>query len=262
MVAQVVDNGATIAELRRRIAAVNPRGTREAIEPATAAPQPTPSAARRAGGVSTPAPTRPCLALPEHLQPVVPPAGLPRGSIVELVGARGPAISMVAAVTRAGGSVAIIDTPAFGLLAAHEQGADLARIALIPEAGADPIAIVSILTEGIDLIVWTPGRSAFTPSVERGLAARLRTKHSTLLALGSGLRRPDYRLEAATTGFHGVNDGVGYLSGTDTTIRSSGRNLAPTQTRIRIERAGQGLEGSVVRTEATTLHERRRRTGS
>ena len=259
---EVVDRGATIAELRRRIAAVNPRGTREAIEPATAAPHTTPATAHHPSGAPAPAPTRPCLLLPEHLQPAFPPAGLPRGSTVELLGARGPAISMVAAVTRAGGSVAIIDTPAFGLLAAHEQGAELARIAFIPEAGADPIAIVSVLTEGIDLIVWTPGRSTFTPSVERGLAARLRTKHSTLLALGPGLRRPDYRLEAATTGFHGINDGLGYLSGTDTTICSSGRNLAPTQTRIRIERTRHGLEGSVVPTETTTLLEHRRRTGS
>lgn len=258
----MVDQGATIAELRRRIAAVNPRGTREALEPTPAASQRAPRTSDHTSAPPTPAPTRPSLALPEHLQPAFPPAGLPRGSTVELLGARGPAISMVAAVTRTGGSVAIIDTPAFGLLAAHEQGALLDHIALIPDTGNDPIAVISILTEGIDLIVWTPGRAAFTPSVERGLAARLRTKHSTLLALGPGLRRPDYRLEATATGFHGINDGAGYLSGTDTTIRSSGRNLAPTQTRIRIERVGQGLEGSVVPTETTTLLERRRRTGS
>lgn len=246
MAVEVRDQGATIADLRRRIAAVNPRGTREAIAPRSA-PSSTPLTS------SAPAPTRPALRLPEHLRPAFPPGGLPRGSMVQLLGAKGPAVSMVAAVTRAGGAVAIVDTPNFGLLAAHEQGGDLTLVATIADAGTDAVGVLSVLADGLDLIVWTPGRTAFTPSAERGLAARLRTKEATLLSLRPGLRRPDYRLDAAVTSFRGIDDHRRYLSGLDTTITSSGRNLAPTRTRIRIERTGGALEASTLPdTSATT----------
>lgn len=182
--------------------------------------------------------------------------------MVELIGATGAAVSMVAAITRAGGSVAIVDTPAFGLLAAHEQAADLKRIALVADAGRDPIAVVSVLTGGMDLIIWTPGRTAFTPTVERGLAARLRTTQATLLALGPGLRRPDYRLDATPTGFHGIGDGSGCLSGFETTIASSGRNLAPTRTRIRIQRANGALEASTMPGPGVAAAYQHRRAGT
>lgn len=249
MAVKAVEQGATIADLRRRIAAVNPRGTRAAPEP-TRPPQ------------HDTAPTRLALALPEHLQPAFPTAGLPQGSMVELCGARGPAVSIIATVTRAGGSVAIIDTPTFGLLAAHEQGADLTRIALVPDSGDDPIAVISVLTEGMDLIVWTPGRTTCTPSVERGLAARLRTKQSTLIALGPGLRRPDYRLEVNIANYRGITTGHGNLSGIETTIRSSGRNLAPTRTRVCLSRGDRILKASVVPADVHTLGERRRQAGT
>ena len=45
---------------------------------------------------------------------------------------------MVAAVTAQGGHAAIVGQPDIGLLAAVEMGADLSRIAVIPEPGADP----------------------------------------------------------------------------------------------------------------------------
>lgn len=242
---EVVDHGATIADLRRRIAAVNPRGTREAVQLTPAHPQRS-ARLQPPDATAAPAPTRSGLALPEHLRPAFPRAGLPRGSTVELTGARGPAVSIVAAVTAAGGHVAVVDTPTFGLLAAHEQGADLSHVAVIGNAGNDPITVLSVLADGMDVIVWTPGATVFTPSIERGLAARLRTKETTLITLGAGLRRPDYRLDAQIIDYHGITEGSGLLSAVDTVLTSSGRNLHPTRTGIRLERVHRTVHASLL----------------
>jgi len=87
---------------------------------------------------------------------------------------------------------------------------------VIGNAGDDLIAVLSVLADGLDVIVWTHGAAAFTPSVERGLAARLRTRETALITLVAGLCRPDYRLDAQIIDYHGINQGFGLLSDVDT----------------------------------------------
>ena len=72
------------------------------------------------------------LSLPESTAEL-PADPLPRGTVAVLSGARSLELSMVAAVTAGGGHAAIIGQPDIGLLAAVEMGADLSRIAVIPE---------------------------------------------------------------------------------------------------------------------------------
>ena len=61
----------------------------------------------------------PAVEVPEPLA-----AGLPRGVVAVLSGARSLPVGMAAAVTAAGGHVAVVGLPDFGLLAAAEMGAD------------------------------------------------------------------------------------------------------------------------------------------
>ena len=68
--------------------------------------------------------------MPETLAELAP---LPRGTVAVVSGARSLSLSMVAAVTAEGGHAAIVGQPDVGLLAAVEMGADLSRIAVIPE---------------------------------------------------------------------------------------------------------------------------------
>src|ERR1700742_2932358 len=77
------------------------------------------------------------LPVPQLLATVLPDA-LPRGTVAVLSGARSLSLSMVAAVTAAGGNAAIVGQPDIGLLAAMEMGADLSRLAVIPDPRTDP----------------------------------------------------------------------------------------------------------------------------
>ena len=76
----------------------------------------------------------PALEVPESVV-----AGLPKGVVAVLSGARSLPVSMAAAVSAAGGHVAVVGLPDFGLLAAAEMGADLSRLAVIPNPGIDPV---------------------------------------------------------------------------------------------------------------------------
>src|SRR6201987_3887646 len=115
------------------------------------------------------------LPMPESLAGRVP-AALPRGSVVVASGPRSLTLGGVPAVTAAGGHAAIVGQPDVGLLAAVEMGADLSRLAVIPDPGADPVEVASVLMDGMDLVLLGLGGRAVPPSRARVMVARARQK--------------------------------------------------------------------------------------
>ena len=113
------------------------------------------------------------LPLPESLTEASP-ATLPKGTVAVLTGARSLPLSMVAAVTAEGGHAAIVGQPDVGLLAAVEMGADLSRIAVIPEPGADPVEVAAVLMDGMDLVVLGLGGRTVPATRARAVVARAR----------------------------------------------------------------------------------------
>src|SRR5574337_1215170 len=107
------------------------------------------------------------LPIPQLLAEVLP-AGLPRGTVAVLSGARSLGLSMVAAVTAAGGNAAIVGQPDLGLLAAAEMGADLSRLAVIPDPGTDPAEAAAVLMDGMDLVVLGLGGHSVPAARVRG----------------------------------------------------------------------------------------------
>src|SRR5690625_2610423 len=120
------------------------------------------------------------LAVPDLLADTLP-GGLPRGTVAVLSGARSLPVSMVAAVTAAGGHAAIVGQPDIGLLAAAEMGAELSRLAVIPDPGPDPVEIAAVLIDGMDLVVVGLAGAAVAPSRARVLAARARQRGCALV---------------------------------------------------------------------------------
>ncbi|WP_102142259.1 hypothetical protein [Mycobacterium hubeiense] len=140
------------------------------------------------------------LPLPESLAELLP-APLPRGTVAVVSGARSLPVSMVAAVTAAGGHAAIVGQPDMGLLAAVEMGADLSRLAVIPDPGADPVEVASVLMDGMDLVVLGLAGRSVPPSRARVVTARARQKGCTLLVTGGDWQGASARLEARVCGY-------------------------------------------------------------
>ena len=156
------------------------------------------------------------LPLPESLTELSPASGrypqltpLPRGTVAVLSGARSLPLSMVAAVTAEGGHAAIVGQPDVGLLAAVEMGADLSRIAVIPEAGADPVEVAAVLMDGMDLVVLGLGGRSVSAGRARAVVARARQKGCTLLVTGGDWQGASTRLEARVCGYEVTGAGGG-----------------------------------------------------
>lgn len=152
--------------------------------------------------------TETLLPIPESLADLLP-ASLPRGTVAVLSGARSLPLRLVAAVTAAGGHAAIVGQPDVGLLAAVEMGADLSRLAVIPDAGADPVEVAAVLMDGLDLVVLGLGGRAVAPTRARAVTARARQKGCTLLITDGDWHGASARLESRVCGYEVMGAGAG-----------------------------------------------------
>ena len=148
------------------------------------------------------------LPVPESLADQLP-APLPRGSVAVLSGARSLPLRLVAAVTAAGGHAAIVGQPDVGLLAAVEMGADLSRLALIPDPGADPVEVAAVLMDGLDLVVLGLKGRSVSPTRARAVTARARQKGCTLLITDGDWHGASARLESRVYGYEVTGAGGG-----------------------------------------------------
>lgn len=178
-------------------------------------------------------PSETLLPIPEALADLLPNA-LPRGTVAVLSGARSLPLSMVAAVTAAGGHAAIVGHPDIGLLAAVEMGADLSRLAVIPDPGADPVEVAAVLMDGLDLVVLGMAGRSVSPTRARAVTARARQKGCTLLVTGGDWHGASARLESRVSGYEmtgagggAPRSGCGRISRVRLATRAGGRSIAP-----------------------------------
>jgi hypothetical protein len=172
------------------------------------------------------------LPVPESLAGVLP-DGLPRGTVVVLSGARSLSLSMVAAVTAAGGNAAIVGQPDVGLLAAVEMGANLSRLAVIPDPGTDPVEVAAVLTDGMDLVVLGLNGHSVPPIRTRAVVARARQRGCTLLVAGGDWPGAALRLEARVCGYETGAPGFGRISKVQlqiSTVSARGRAIGRIRT--------------------------------
>ena len=141
--------------------------------------------------------TRPVSSSRTRLLPVAPPLGtlLPDGSlrrgttvVVDGPGRTGTdraadgsisvALALLAAASGAGSWCALVGLDGLGVVAAHELGIDLARLAVVPRPGAAWAEATATLIDGVDLVVlcppfpparpwpagWSPGPGSAGPS--------------------------------------------------------------------------------------------------
>jgi hypothetical protein len=169
------------------------------------------------------------LPVPESLVELLP-AGLPRGVVAVLTGARSLPLSMAAAVTAAGGHVTLIGQPGAGLLAAAEMGADLSRLAVIPDPGTDPVEVAAVLMDGMDLVVLGLAGRTVSPTRARAVTARAQHKGCALLVTGGDWQGAPLRLDARVRGYEmsgGPVPGFGRISRVRLAMRARGRMTGP-----------------------------------
>jgi hypothetical protein len=213
-----------VEQLRKQMASLSSKTGRVGVGRRLATPEPTVSEAPDS-----------LLADPESLPGPLGellPESLPRGTVAVVAGARSLTLGLVAAVTAGGGHAAIVGQPDVGLLAAVEMGADLSRIAVIPEPGADPVEVAAVLMDGMDLVVLGLGGRSVPATRARAVVARARQRGCTLLVTDGDWQGASARLEARVSGYEitGGRDGLpvpgcGRISRVQLAMRARGRSL-------------------------------------
>ena len=186
------------------------------------------------------------------LEPLLPEAGLIRGSII---GCRGPtassvALAMVAGASAAGSWLGVLGVPSLGLRAASEVGIALDRMVMVADSardlGEEPWAnVVSALIDGFDLVVM---RADIRASTARRLQARLQARGAVLVLIGDpGPFSCDITITSGRGAWDGLGHGSGRLVRRQLTLTAHGRRL-PRERRVDV-----WLPGATGRVEAVLV---------
>ena len=205
------DRGEQIHSLRRRMAEVSDRMSRSHSAPHSAR--------------DVLPPEESLLPIPQFLAEQIR-GGLPRGATVVVSGARSLTLAVLAAVTGAGDHAVVVGQPDIGLLAAVEMGADLTRLAVVPDAGNDPVEIAAVLVDGMSLVVLGLGGRAVSAPRARAVTARARSKGCTLLVTDGDWQGASIRLQARVSGYEIAGPSVpgrGRISRVQLAVRTSAR---------------------------------------
>jgi hypothetical protein len=173
------------------------------------------------------------LPVPEPFRPLLPWAGLRRGSTVSVTatgvgGGTSLALALVAAASQAGSWTAAVDLPSLGLVAAEEAGVALERLVLVaaPERSAWG-SVVAALVDGFDLLLLHATRGGIRQVDTRKLVARARERGAVLVQLGPGWEsEADLSLRIAAARWEGLDDGYGHLLARRVVLEVSGRGAA------------------------------------
>jgi hypothetical protein len=163
------------------------------------------------------------LPVPPELEPLLPAAGLRRGSTVSVRGSTSLLLALLAEATAAGSWAAAVGMPNLGLAAAAELGVEVSRFALVPRPGVEFVAVTGALLDGMDLVAVTPGNTS--PAAARRLSARARHRGAVLLSLGSW---PGAEIDVSceTGQWTGLDAGHGRLRARRIEVRVTGRGAA------------------------------------
>lgn len=231
-----------VTELRRRLAAMPGGGAPAAVRaqapagPASVVSAPSAPAAP-AAPVAPVAPVAPAeaaeiavpgVAVPGSVAPLLPGGVLPAGRVTAVSGSATLRVGLLAAATAAGARCAVVGWPELGVAAVAEQGGRLDCLALVPDPGPDPAAVVSVLLDGLDLVLLGPGVAPVAPSRARVLAGRVRAAGAVLL-VGAGWPGAELTLAGRHCRYGGLGAGAGRLASVSTVVRCSGR-AAPART--------------------------------
>lgn len=171
---------------------------------------------------SVPTPAVPGVPVPESVAELLPRGVLPAGKVTAVAGSATLRVGLLAAATAAGVRCAVVGWPELGLAAVAEQGGRLDCLALIPDPGPDPAAVVSVLIDGLDLVLLGPDVATVAPSRARVLAGRVRSAGAVLL-VGPGWPGAELTLAGRHCRYGGLGAGAGRLVSVSTLVRCSGR---------------------------------------
>ena len=175
------------------------------------------------------------LPIAKALQPIIPDGVLVRGRTVLCSGdaAMSTALLLVCAATQAGSWLAIVGVNDLGLMSACEQGVALQRTVLVTPTSnkKDWTSTVAAVADGFDVMMLEVPREV-SESDARRIQTRIQARRNVLVLVETSRHttprsvfQPDVVLHTATTSWHGIEHGAGYVQGRHVDVTVSGRRV-------------------------------------
>jgi hypothetical protein len=164
------------------------------------------------------------LPVSEAFAALLPGQGLRRGSVVAVTGSHALALALVAEASRTGSWVTAVGLDDLGILAAHEFGLVLERLALVPFPGRRWDDVVATMLDGAEVVMVRRPADASSTALRR-LAARTRERGAVLVPL-SKWPEADLRLELVRSVWLGLEQGHGRLEARQALVDLTGRGAA------------------------------------
>ena len=165
------------------------------------------------------------------LQPLLPDAGLRRGTTVSVSSSTSLALALLAGPSAAGSWCTAVGLPSLGLAAAAELGVALERFPMVAAPASRPewATVVAAVLDAFDVVLARPPVHV-RPTDARRLSARARERGAVLVLTGDW-PHADVRLAVVATEWTGLGRGHGRLSGRRVEIVGGGRGAAARERR-------------------------------
>jgi hypothetical protein len=161
------------------------------------------------------------LPVSEAFAGLLPGRGIRRGSVTAVTGSNALALALVA---ETGSWVAAVGLDDLGIVAAHEFGLELERLAVVPSPGRHWADVVAILIGAVDVVMVRSPAGA-PPATLRRLAVRARERGAVLLPLGDW-PQAEVRLQLVRSVWLGLEQGHGRLHARQALVSVTGRGAA------------------------------------
>lgn len=181
------------------------------------------------------------LSVPSELAQLLPGGGLMRRAVTEVADCPALIIELISHATAGGGHVGVAGWPELSL-AGVVDGGDLDRVITVPDPGADPLGVIAVLVEGLDLVIarWS-APIELSPVRARPLLAKLRGGAASLVLVGARVSAPALRIDATITEFRGIGSGTGRIRGVDINVRVESKGQRPANTIMTVGQHATGL---------------------
>ena len=148
--------------------------------------------------------------------------GLPRKAVTQASDCPALIVEMIASVAKQGGRVAVVGWPQLSLAGIEHMD----QIVVIPDPGADPLGIVGVLVEGLDLVIYYSATEMnLSPVRARPLLGKVRKGDAALVLVGWKVASPAVILEASVSAYHGLGRGSGRIRGLDITVEYQDKTM-------------------------------------
>ncbi|MDO5669896.1 MAG: hypothetical protein Q4G50_07815 [Corynebacterium sp.] len=179
------------------------------------------------------------IATPSDLARTLPGGGLARRAVTQVADCPALIVELIAQATAGGGHVGLIGWPELSLAGVVDAG-NLDHVIAVPDPGIDPLGIIGVLVEGLDLVIarWAVPLE-LSPVRARPLLGKLRGGSAALVLVGASVPSPHARIDATVTTFRGIGQGSGRIRGVDIAVRVEAKGQPSASTTVTVGRRAE-----------------------